>query len=326
MDVLTAGPVPPNASDLILSDRMKETVAELKASYDYVILDTPPILLISDALVLMEHVDTALLVTNVAKSSRRGVQHLEDLLEQNGLKHASFVLNGVRTKRWANYYNRYATKYGYATYGAEYGYGYGYGGSERYKDQDAKAHHLRHSHLGLCEQSTSRNPLAVKPVCTFEDFVRCVDAEAPAKTMTPQASPRHFLLSLVTLCAFALGSVSGLAQSPPNLTHVDNVNNAGNATLYWDVFEQQGTEEFVQNEIKVFDLDQNPLGTQWHIISSEFVNGNLVLPTGWVMPSFLYDANQLAHCYIGVQVTVDNGGVAVGLRRLAVFVLHPREH
>ena len=139
LDVLTAGPVPPNASDLILSDRMKDTIADLKASYDYVILDTPPILLISDALVLMEHVDTALLVTNVAKSSRRGVQHLEDLLEQNGLKHASFVLNGVRTKRWAYYYNRYATKYGYATYGAEYGYGYGYGSSERYKDQDGQA-------------------------------------------------------------------------------------------------------------------------------------------------------------------------------------------
>ena len=96
------------------------------------------------------------------------------------------------------------------------------------------------------------------------------------------------------------------AQSPPNLTHVDNVNNAGNATLHWDVFSPLGTEEFVQNEIKVFDLDQNPLGTQWHIISSEIINGNLVLPTGWVMPSFLYDANQLAHCFIGVQITVDN--------------------
>ena len=115
LDVLTAGPIPPNASDLILSDRMKSTIAELKAKYDYVILDTPPILLISDALVLMEHVDTAMLVTNVGKSSRRGVQHLEDLLEQNGLKHASFVLNGVKTKRWAYYYNRYAAKYGYAT-------------------------------------------------------------------------------------------------------------------------------------------------------------------------------------------------------------------
>ena len=50
MDVLTAGAIPPNASDLILSDRMKSTIAELKAGYDYVILDTPPILLISDAL------------------------------------------------------------------------------------------------------------------------------------------------------------------------------------------------------------------------------------------------------------------------------------
>ena len=103
-------------------------------------------------------------------------------------------------------------------------------------------------------------------------------------------------------CVMAWGQLP-----PPNLTHVDNVNNAGNATLYWDVFSPVGSEEFVQNEIKVFDLDQNALGTQWHIISSEIIGGNLVLPTGWVMPSFLYDANQLAHCYIGVQVTVENG-------------------
>ena len=103
-------------------------------------------------------------------------------------------------------------------------------------------------------------------------------------------------------CVMAWGQLP-----PPNLTHVDNVNNAGNATLHWDVFSPVGSEEFVQNEIKVFDLDQNALGTQWHIISSEIIAGNLVLPTGWVMPSFLYDANQLAHCYIGVQVTVENG-------------------
>ena len=139
LDVITAGPVPPNASDLILSERMTESIAALKKNYDFVILDTPPISLISDALVLMQHVDTALLVTNVSKSSRRGVQHLEDLLEQNNLSHASFVLNGVRSKRWARYYNRYATKYGYAAYGADYGYGYGYGGSERYKNPETEA-------------------------------------------------------------------------------------------------------------------------------------------------------------------------------------------
>ena len=136
LDVVTAGPVPPNASDLILSDRMKSTIAKLKSSYDYVILDTPPILPISDALVLMEYVDTALLITNVSRSSRRGIQHLEDLLSQNGLKHASFILNGVKTKRWAYYYNRYAAKYGYSMYGAEYGYGYGGYHSE---DEDNRA-------------------------------------------------------------------------------------------------------------------------------------------------------------------------------------------
>ena len=135
MEVLTAGPVPPNASDLILSDRMGKAIAQLKANYDFVILDTPPILPISDALVLMEHVDSALVVTNVNKSSRRGVQHLEQILKQNGLRHASFVLNGIRAKRWAYYYNRYASKYGYAIQSSEYGYG----GSEQYKNGGSTA-------------------------------------------------------------------------------------------------------------------------------------------------------------------------------------------
>ena len=98
---------------------------------------------------------------------------------------------------------------------------------------------------------------------------------------------------------------------PPNLTHVNNVNAAGNATLHWDVFSPVGSEEFLQNEIKVFDLQTNPLSNQWHIITSEIVNGNLILPTGWVMPSFLYDANQLAHCYVGIQKTEENGVVSV---------------
>ena len=97
----------------------------------------------------------------------------------------------------------------------------------------------------------------------------------------------------------------------PNLTHVNNVNAAGNATLHWDVFSPVGNEEFLQNEIKVYDLQTNPLGNQWHIITSEIINGNLILPTGWVMPSFLYDANQLAHCYVGIQKTEENGVVSV---------------
>ena len=116
------------------------------------------------------------------------------------------------------------------------------------------------------------------------------------------------LVALVASAAWTATTSEVVAQlPPPTLTHVDNVNFAGNATLHWEVFSPVGAEEFVQNEIKVFDVDQNALGTQWHIISSEIINGNLVFPTGWVMPSFLYDANQLAHCFVGVQVTVENG-------------------
>ncbi|HHZ96175.1 MAG TPA: polysaccharide biosynthesis tyrosine autokinase [Flavobacteriales bacterium] len=132
LDIISAGPIPPNASDLILSERMKPLIAELKKEYDYVILDTPPILLISDALVLMQHVDTALLVTNTSQSSRRGIRHLEDLLEQNSLSHASFVLNGIKPRRLLKYYSKYAARYGYYSYGSGYAEGYGYG--ETYVD------------------------------------------------------------------------------------------------------------------------------------------------------------------------------------------------
>jgi Mrp family chromosome partitioning ATPase len=97
-----------------------------------VILDTPPILLISDALVLMEHVDTALLVTNTKQSSRRGIKHLEELLDQNNLKHASFVLNGIKPRRLMKYYSKYAARYGYYSYGSGYTDGYGYG--DKYVD------------------------------------------------------------------------------------------------------------------------------------------------------------------------------------------------
>ena len=125
LDVVTAGPIPPNASELILSEKLTELMQVLRQTYDYIILDTPPILLLSDALVLMTHVDAALLVTNTNKSSKRSTRLLEESLAQNNLSHVSFVLNNIRMKRWQYYYSKYAYKYGV---GYGYGYSYGYGG------------------------------------------------------------------------------------------------------------------------------------------------------------------------------------------------------
>ncbi|MFB1019391.1 MAG: hypothetical protein QMC37_04040, partial [Flavobacteriales bacterium] len=108
---------------------------------------------------------------------------------------------------------------------------------------------------------------------------------------------------LITLLGLGLGNT---AYAQPNLTHVDNVNAAGNATLYWDVFTPVTTEEFIHNEIKVFDIPGNLLSPSPHLISPNLETG--VLPTGWVMPSFLYNANTYAHCYTAVQVTSVDGG------------------
>ncbi len=131
LTVITAGPVPPNASELVMNDRLDPFLQTLRADYDFVILDTPPMLLITDALLLMSKVDTGLLVTNTQKATKRGIEHLEDLLNQNNLSHASLVMNNIQTSRVRMYYAKYAYKYGYG-YGHGYGYGYGYGGYGSY--------------------------------------------------------------------------------------------------------------------------------------------------------------------------------------------------
>ena len=142
LDVITSGPIPPNASELVLNDRTDELIAEARKVYDFVVIDTPPILLITDALVLMKHVDRALLVANVKRANARGMRQLEDLLEQNSIGHVSMVLNGIVPTRWRYYASKYAYRYlysygyGYGGYGSYTGYGgYGYG-DQRYGDED----------------------------------------------------------------------------------------------------------------------------------------------------------------------------------------------
>ena len=128
LTVITAGPVPPNASELVMNDRMDPLLEKLRKEYDFVILDTPPMLLITDALLLMSKVDTGLLIANTAKTTKRGIKHLEELLSQNDLQHASLVMNNIRVTRFGQYYAKYAYKYGY-------GYGYGGYGTGTYGDE-----------------------------------------------------------------------------------------------------------------------------------------------------------------------------------------------
>ncbi len=125
--VILSGPTPPNASEIILSKHLKEIFDYGRKEFDYIIVDTAPIGLITDALVIMKNSDVTLFVLNAKYAKKQVLGIAQEIVENNKLKNFGFILNGVKRKRSKYYYN-----YGYG-YGYGYGksYGYGYGGNEK---------------------------------------------------------------------------------------------------------------------------------------------------------------------------------------------------
>jgi polysaccharide biosynthesis transport protein len=120
LDVILAGPIPPNPGELIISESMGDLIAALKQKYDYIILDTPPVGLVSDALELDQYCDVTLYVVRQNFSKKDMITLLNNRVARGELKNTSIVLNGFENK---------------ARYGAGYGYGYGYGyGNESYAE------------------------------------------------------------------------------------------------------------------------------------------------------------------------------------------------
>lgn len=119
-DVLVAGPVPPNPSELIDSEKNRALIKELRKRYDYIILDTPPVSLIADAQCLAKESDINLFVVRSEQTNKPAFEiAVSELTERNDVK-IHFVFNDIKTA---------AQKYGYgARYDkGYYGYGYGYG-------------------------------------------------------------------------------------------------------------------------------------------------------------------------------------------------------
>ena len=118
LDVITSGPIPPNPAEMIMSDGMRELIEELKLKYDYIILDTPPVGLVSDALELAQYCDVTLYIVRQNFTKKDMITLLNNRVKRGELNNTSIILNGFQNK---------------AKYGAGYGYGYGYGyGSTTY--------------------------------------------------------------------------------------------------------------------------------------------------------------------------------------------------
>ena len=98
LQVILTGPRTPNASELILDPMLEEMINELKTMYDYVILDTPPVGLLSDALALMKFSDLNVYVLKAGFSKKDFVDIAHQIVEKNNVKHLVFLLNNVNVK------------------------------------------------------------------------------------------------------------------------------------------------------------------------------------------------------------------------------------
>ena len=104
LDVLTSGPVPPNPAEMLASISMEQTLKAFGDFYDYVIIDTPPLLAATDAQVLASIADATLLVVDIKKTKRRQVIESRRRLDNVGAKLLGVVMNKINSHRDAYYY------------------------------------------------------------------------------------------------------------------------------------------------------------------------------------------------------------------------------
>lgn len=103
VDILTRGQVPPNPSELLMNARLSELMIRVSQDYDLVIVDTPPILAVTDAVLVGHHVGTSLMVAKFEGTTLKEIEMSFKRFEQNGVDIKGIILNAV-IKRAASYY------------------------------------------------------------------------------------------------------------------------------------------------------------------------------------------------------------------------------
>lgn len=105
--VISSGPIPPNPAELMMSPKLGELLAELRLSFDYILLDTAPVGLVADALSLSSSVDSSIYLVRRNYTYKKQLAIIDNIYRNNSLKHTMIVLNDINGKD-------------------SYGYGYGY--------------------------------------------------------------------------------------------------------------------------------------------------------------------------------------------------------
>ena len=121
LDLLLAGPIPPNPTELISRTALDDVINSLKEKYDYVIIDTAPVGLVTDTLSVGRVTDVTVFVCRADYTSRSSFDMFNSLAAENKLPNACVVINGIDMSK-----KKYGYAYGYGKYGKYAHYSYGY--------------------------------------------------------------------------------------------------------------------------------------------------------------------------------------------------------
>lgn len=112
LSVITSGPTPPNPSEMLISKKLKDFIHELKNKFDFVIIDTPPVMSVSDTLIVSKIVDASLIVTRFGKTTYEMMNHGLKSMADIESKVIGTVINAVDEKKSGyHYYYRYNKEY-----------------------------------------------------------------------------------------------------------------------------------------------------------------------------------------------------------------------
>lgn len=116
MDILPVGTIPPNPTELLFDERLKQTIDTVREQYDYVLIDCPPVELVADTQIIEKLADRTIFVVCAGLLERSMLSELEKIYDEKKYKNMSLILNGTEGS---------GGRYGYC-YGYRYGYGSGY--------------------------------------------------------------------------------------------------------------------------------------------------------------------------------------------------------
>ncbi|MCX7835356.1 MAG: polysaccharide biosynthesis tyrosine autokinase [bacterium] len=120
LEILTCGEIPPNPAEIIASDFFNDLIQKLRQMYDVIIIDSPPIIAVTDATILAKIADTVILVTHSGYIAKREVLRCVSILKSVGVKLTGVVLNGLDIKRvYGSYYYYYHYYHYYYYYGSK---------------------------------------------------------------------------------------------------------------------------------------------------------------------------------------------------------------